>query len=177
MKALERYLNSFGKSVVKQSRANLTRKKKNVSKELYNSLEFKVVKTTEGFSVQFLMADYGTFIDKGVSGTKKINEYTTYDGRRVESPYKYRNFGPPIDIISKWIRMRGIAPKGLGKARSKKTGQFISPFAYLVSRKIKRDGIKGISFFQRSLQLGLKDFYEQVGKAIKVDILNNLRQI
>jgi len=73
--------------------------------------------------------------------------------------------------------MRGIAPKGLGKARSKKTGQFISPFAYLVSRKIKRDGIKGISFFQRSLQLGLKDFYEQVGKAIKVDILNNLRQI
>ncbi len=44
MEALERYLNSFGKYVVKQSRANLSRKKKNVSKELYNSLEFKVVK-------------------------------------------------------------------------------------------------------------------------------------
>jgi len=120
------------------------------------------------------MADYGTFIDKGVSGTKKINEYTTFDGRRVESPYKYRNFGPPIDIISKWIRMRGIAPKGLGKARSKKTGQFISPFAYLVSRKIKRDGIQGISFFQRPLQLGLKDFVDQVGKAIKEDIINTI---
>jgi len=174
MVALERYLNSFGKSVIKQARSNLTRKKKNVSKELYNSLEFKVVKTTKGFSVQFFMADYGTFVDKGVSGNKKINEYTTYDGRRVESPYKYRNFGPPIDIISKWIKKRGIAPKGLGKARSKKTGQFISPFAYLVSRKIKRDGIKGISFFQRSLQLGLKDFYDQVGNAIKEDIINTI---
>ena len=58
MEALERYLNSFGKYIIKQSRANLSRKKKNVSKELYNSLEFKVVKTTEGFSVQFFMADY-----------------------------------------------------------------------------------------------------------------------
>ena len=83
MVALERYLNSFGKYIIQQSKSNLSRKKKNVSKELYNSLEFKVVKTTEGFSVQFFMADYGAFIDKGVSGTKKINEYTTYDVRIV----------------------------------------------------------------------------------------------
>ena len=172
MVALERYLNSFGKYVVKQSRANLTRKKKNVSKELYNSLEFKVVKTTEGFSVQFLMADYGTFIDKGVSGTKKINEYTTYDGRRVESPYKYRGKRPPMSVLDKWIVRRGIAPRN-------EQGKFISrkSLQYLIANKIYTQGIKGISFFQRSLQLGLKDFYEQVGKAIKVDILNNLRQI
>ena len=144
MEALERYLNSFGKYVVKQSRANLTRKKKNVSKELYNSLEFKVVKTTEGFSVQFLMADYGTFIDKGVSGTKKINEYTTYDGRRVESPYKYRGKRPPMSVLDQWIVRRGIAPsndkaKFIYRARSQ----------YLIATKIIHKGRTGIRFIQR----------------------------
>jgi hypothetical protein len=169
MEALERYLNSFGKYIIKQSRANLSRKKKNVSKELYNSLEFKVVKTTEGFSVQFFMADYGTFIDKGVSGTKKINEYTTYDGRKVESPYKYRSKRPPMKAFDKWIIRRGIAPRD-------EQGKFISrkSLQYLIANKIYTQGIQGISFFQRPLQLGLKDFYNEVGNAIKEDIINTI---
>ena len=169
MEALERYLNSFGKYIIKQSRANLSRKKKNVSKELYNSLEFKVVKTTEGFSVQFFMSDYGTFIDKGVSGTKKINEYTTYDGRKVESPYKYRGKRPPMRVFDKWIIRRGIAPRD-------EQGKFISrkSLQYLIANKIYTQGIQGISFFQRPLQLGLKDFYNEVGNAIKEDIINTI---
>jgi len=169
MLALERYLNSFGKYVIKQSRTTLSKKKKNVSKELYNSLEFKVVKTTEGFSVQFFMADYGTFIDKGVSGTKKINEYTTFDGRRVESPYKYKGKRPPMKVFDKWIIRRGIAPRD-------SEGRFVTrkSLQYLIANKIYTQGIQGISFFQRPLQLGLKDFVDQVGKAIKEDIINTI---
>ena len=177
MKALERYLNSFGKFVIQQSRNQLTRKKKNVTKSLYNSLRFKVSTTNEGFSVKFYMADFGKFVDKGVSGNKKINDYITYGGNTEQSPFQYTTKGPPIDIISKWIGMRGIAPKGLGKARSKKTGQYISPFAFLVSRKIKRDGIKGISFFQRPLGLGLKKLPNEIFASIKEEITNNLRTI
>jgi hypothetical protein len=41
--ALERYLNSFGKYVVQQSRTNLTKGKKNVTKDLYKSISFKVL--------------------------------------------------------------------------------------------------------------------------------------
>mgnify|MGYP003140860317 FL=1 len=177
MEALERYLNSFGKFVIQQSRNQLTRKKKNVTKSLYNSLRFEVLTTTEGFSVKFYMADFGKFVDKGVSGNKKINDYITYGGNTEQSPFQYTTKGPPIDIISKWIGMRGIAPKGLGKARSKKTGQFISPFAFLVSRKIKRDGIKGISFFQRPLGLGLKKLPKEIFASIKEEITNNIRTI
>lgn len=169
MLALERYLNSFGKYVIKQSKTTLSKKKKNVSKELYNSLEFKVVKTTEGFSVQFFMANYGTFIDKGVSGTKKINEYTTFDGRRVESPYKYKGKRPPMKVFDKWIIRRGIAPRDA-------EGRFVTrkSLQYLIANKIYTQGIQGISFFQRPLQLGLKDFVDQVGKAIKEDIINTI---
>ena len=177
MIALERYLNSFGKFVIQQSRNQLTRKKKNVTKSLYNSLRFKVSTTNEGFSVKFYMADFGKFVDKGVSGNKQINDYITYGGNTEQSPFQYTTKGPPIDIISKWIGMKGIAPKGLGKARSKKTGQYISPFAFLVSRKIKRDGVKGISFFQRPLGLGLKKLPNEIFASIKDEIKNNLRTI
>ena len=55
--------------------------------------------------------------------------------------------------MSKWIKKKGIQPKGLGRGRSKNTGQYISAFAYLISRKIKRDGIKSLSFFQKPLGL------------------------
>jgi len=130
MESLERYLNSFGKFVIQQSRNQLTRKKKNVTKSLYNSLRFEVLKTTEGFSVKFYMADFGKFVDKGVSGNKKINEFTTYDNKTIQSPFQYTTKGPPIDIISKWIGMRGIAPKGLGKARSKKNRSIYFSFCF-----------------------------------------------
>lgn len=183
-KNIERYLESFGKYVVKQSKTILSKKKKNVTKKLYNSIKFEVTKD----SVKFFMLDYGSFVDKGVSGNKKIQEYITYDGRKIESPYKYTTKGPPIDIISKWIKKRGIKVKGLGRGRSKTytrkdgtevkgTGRFLSGFAYLISKKIKRDGIKGIGFFQRPLQLGLKNFPKDFLKALKEDILEGITTV
>ena len=165
-KNIERYLESFGKYVVKQSKTILSKKKKNVTKRLYNSIKFEVTKD----SVKFFMLDYGSFIDKGVSGNKKIQEFITYDGRRVESPYKYKSKMPPPNILSKWISNRRI------KGRDKKSGRFISnlSLAYIFARKIKKDGIKGIGFFQRPLQLGLKNFSKDFLKALKEDILEGI---
>ena len=50
---------------------HLTKAKKADTKGLYNSINFRVVTDAKGFTVQFFMKDYGTFVDKGVSGTKK----------------------------------------------------------------------------------------------------------
>tara|TARA_R110000751_G_scaffold193696_2_gene299181 strand:- start:477 stop:1034 length:558 start_codon:yes stop_codon:yes gene_type:complete len=173
-KNVEKYLNSLGKYVVKQSRTMLTKAKKNVDKNLYNSIKYKVVADGDDFILQFYMLDYGKFVDKGVSGKKKIQEYTTWDKRKVASPFQYKTKGPPIDIISKWIKKRGIKPKGLGKGRSKETGQYLSGFAYLISKKIKRDGIKSLGFFQRPLGLGMKDFGKDLLKAVKKDVTDSL---
>ena len=169
-KNVERYLNSFGKYIIKQSRTNLTKAKKNVSKELYNSLRYTINVDKKDFTISFYMADYGTFIDKGVSGNKKINNYRTYDGRSVESPFKYRSKMPPPGILEKWIKARGL------KGRNSETGRFITnkSFAYLIARKIKRDGIKGISFFQRPLELGMKRYGKQILQAIGKDITETI---
>tara|TARA_R100000963_G_scaffold33543_1_gene25968 strand:- start:7320 stop:7703 length:384 start_codon:yes stop_codon:yes gene_type:complete len=99
------------------------------------------------------MEDYGTFLDKGVSGNKKKQSFNDGKGKKMSSPYSYTSKGPPIDILSKWIKKKGIKGHGIKKGRSKNTGQFVSGLAYLISRKIKREGIKSIAFFQKPLAL------------------------
>ncbi len=168
---IERYLESFGKYLVKQMRTNLTKGKKNVSKDLYNSLKFKVKITDDGFSLQIFMADYGTFVDKGVSGTSETQSFKDYRGQDVPSPYAYSNKQPPSEALEKWIRAKGI------KGRDRR-GRFIKnkSLAFLIARGIKRNGIKGISFFQRPLQLGWKKFGGQLLQEVKKDIINTVNE-
>ena len=169
MKALERYLNSFGKSVVNKAKGILKKKDKVVSGKLLNSIKFRIVKDEDSLSVEFLMVDYGTFVDKGVSGTQRKRTYVDYKGQRKTSEYgfgKSRDGGLTRGLDS-WIVRRGIAPRDAqGKFISRKSIKF------LIARKIYTQGIEGISFFQKPLQLGMKDFYNQVGKAVKEDIVN-----
>ena len=166
---IERYLNSFGKQVVNRAKGGL-QKAKGGGSALENSIRFEVVTDDEGFSVQFYMLDYGTFVDKGVSGTKQTQRYKDYLGKVINSPYKYTTKQPPADILAKWISKKGI------KGRDKKTGRFISnmSLAFLIGKKIKRDGIKGLSFFQKPLGLGLKQFGKDLLSNVKEDILNTL---
>jgi hypothetical protein len=172
MQNVERYLNSFGKYIIKQARTNLTKKKKNVNKELYNSLKFTVERKGQGdYSVKFFMANYGTFVDKGVSGTEQQQMYKNTQNRVELSPYKYTVKQPPSGIIEKWIRARGL------KGRDAK-GRFITnkSLAYLISRSIKRKGIKGISFFSRPMFLGLKRFGKDILSELKKDIINEVKK-
>ena len=49
-KEVQNELNKFAKYVIQQSRSNLTKSDKNVSKDLYNSLGYKLEETTHGTS-------------------------------------------------------------------------------------------------------------------------------
>ena len=174
-KNIERYLESFGKQVVKDSRELLRDAKGSTS--LSDSIRFKVSKDGEGFSTKFYMEKYGQFLDKGVSGNKEKQSYTNYSGKTVKSPGKgYTTKGPPIDLLSKWIKRKGIKPKGFKRGRSKDTGQFVSGFAFLISRKIRREGIKSLSFFQKPLGLQFKKLEKDMLKIITLDIKSYLTE-
>jgi hypothetical protein len=168
---IERYLNSFGKQVVNRAKGNI-QKAKGGGTALEKSIKFEVVADKNGFSVNFYMSDYGTFVDKGVSGNKKTQQFKDYLGKVIKSPYKYTNKQPPPNILAKWISKKGI------KGRDKKTGRFISnmSLAFIIGRKIKRDGIKSIAFFQKPLGLGLKQFGNNLLKNVKEDIIENLNE-
>ena len=116
------------------------------------------------------MDSYGKFLDKGVSGNKIKRNYKDYKSKVISSPYKYTTKQPPPGILAKWIKKKGI------KGRDKKSGRFISnmSLAFVIGRSIKRDGIKSLSFFQKPLGLGIKQFAPQMLESIKEDITNKL---
>ena len=129
---IERYLNSFGKQVVNRAKGGL-QKAKGGGTALEQSLRFEVITDADGFTVNFYMSRYGTYVDKGVSGTQKQQKFKDYKNKVISSPYSYKkskgHSQPPSSALDKWIVKKGIAPRDKG-------GRFISrkSISYLIAR-------------------------------------------
>ena len=74
--ALEKYLKDWARGVVKES-VGLLKADKGAT-ELGKSIDFKVKKEKQGYAVKFYMLDYGTFLDKGVSGNNVKRSFINY---------------------------------------------------------------------------------------------------
>jgi len=164
---LQRYLDSFASTVVKQSKINMANSKDALNKKrgntaIGNSIRSEVVKEANGYSIKFYMLDYGEFLDKGVSGNKVPRTYTDYKLQIKSSPYSYTNRQPPPDILSRWIKKKGIKPKGLGRGRDKDTGRYISNLAFYIGKKIKMRGIPSISFFSKPIGVNYAKLKEEL---------------
>lgn len=154
-KYLRDELNKFAKYVIQQSRSNLTKGKKNASKELYNSLGYEVSQSAKTTSLAFNMADYGKFQDRGVSGTKK----------KYNTPYSYTTKMPPRKAFDKWIVRKGIAPRGKG-------GKFLSrqSLQYLIARAIYQKGIKPSLFFTKPFERAFKRLPDDLIKQYSIGL-------
>jgi len=157
---IEAVLNKFGKYVVQQARSNLSKKNKNVTGELYNSISYdlNVSETGASFSLVFKMAEYGEFQDKGVKGKSSSTKAPT-------SPYRFGSGkggkGGLSESIPKWVRARRF------QFRDKKTGQFMSyeSTAFLITRSIYQTGIPTTQFFSRPFGLAFKQLPPDIVQA------------
>ena len=184
---IERYLNSFGKEVVANTKKNLNSAGKGGG-NLEKSIRFEVVSDADGFSVQFYMANYGTFVDKGVKGAGgKIKSgdhkgswggrrhYITWEGKRKDSPFKFGTGtgekGGMRKGIGSFIKKKGLQPRSKG-------GQYMTTAGLRIAimRVLWIKGIHGISFFQKSLMLGLKQFGKDLLGNVKQDIIDTLNK-
>jgi len=147
MSKFRKALDKYAKYVIQQSRSNLTKKKNNASKALYNSLAY----TIKGDKVSFLSEDYGQFIDKGVKGAK-----STYPESSA-SPFKYTTKQPPSSAFDKWSIKKGIAPRD-------KQGRFVSrqSLNFLIARSIYKKGIKATLFFTKPFERGLDLYGDEI---------------
>jgi hypothetical protein len=101
------------------------------------------------------MADYGTFQDKGVSGTEK----------KYNTPYTYRDKMPPTRALDGWTVRKGIAPRDeKGRFLSRKT------LTFLIARSIYRNGIKPSLFFTTPFKKYVKDLPEEIAEAFALDV-------
>lgn len=141
--SVEKALNDFGSYVVQQSRSNLTRKNKNVSKDLYESISYETKVMPNSFELTINMVDYGKFIDKGVKGSESSQ-------KAPQSPFKYTNKMPPSRVFDKWTIKRGLAPRYKGKFKSRKSLNFA------IARSIFKTGIKTTNFFTEPFERAFK---------------------
>ena len=138
-KALEK----FGKYLVKESRKNLTRKKKNVTNSRYDSLDYQVKAMPNSCEFDFLMEEYGEWVDKGRRAGKN----------------------PPFSPLRKWVEDRRIQFRD-------NSGRFqtYDQTAWRVVKSIGRKGIEPSNFYTRPFNLGFQKLPNEVAEAYALDV-------
>lgn len=142
-------LDDFGQYIVKQSRANLTRKGKKDTSSLYKSLDYDLKVSKNSFELTFLMEDYGKFVDKGVKGVSSSAKAPT-------SPFKFGSGtgqkGGLTNGIKDWTRRKRI------QFKDRNTGKFLSyeSTSFLIMRSIYQKGLETTNFFERPFELAFK---------------------
>jgi hypothetical protein len=175
LKSVEQVLRRFRDYVIQQSRSNLSKGGKNVSKELYNSLKGEILTENNYSIVGFSMAEYGQFQDKGIKGKSSSL-------KAPNSPFRFGTGsgkkGGLTKNIDKWVRAKGF------QFRDKKSGKFMSyeQTGYLISRSIFQKGIKPSLFFTKPFEAGYKkyidtDLMKAFGQDIDTMVDSNLTNI
>ena len=154
-KNTKEYLNAFAKYVIQQSRSNLSKQNKNVDKKLYNSLDKEIEVGANSFRLAFLMEDYGTFQDKGVSGTQK----------KYNTPFSYKSKKPPLKPITDWVKKRRFQFR-------KENGKFMSyqSTAFLIRNGIFKNGIKPSLFFTKPFEKAFERLPDELVEAYGLDV-------
>ena len=183
-KSIENQLNSFGQEVVNRARENLRAAGKGGG-NLDRSIKFKVLPYEKGFTVQFSMANYGAFVDKGVKGAGgEIKSgkhkgtwggrryYTTWQGQRKDSPYQFgsgKGSGSIYKGIGSFIKKKGLQPRSEG-------GQYMTTAGLKIAivKVLWIKGIHGISFFQEALGLYMKTFGKDLLTSVVQDIKDSI---
>lgn len=158
-------LETFAKEVRKQARTNLTKKNHNVTKELYNSVDYELEVHRNSYSLRFLMEDYADFLDKGVSGTQI----------KYNTPYSYKSnsnvlgFELATGTFAKWAKFRNIRFRN-EKGQFKK-GNYKSIGVAIALAK-KKKGMKPTEFFTKPLNNAFKTLPKDIIDAFALDVSN-----
>jgi hypothetical protein len=175
-------LKEYEQTIIDSLINSLESNKKVASGNLSQSIEAKTKIFGQSISLEVYMDDYWKFIDRGVNGT--VN--------KVGSEYSFKSTGKriPKDAMLKFIRDRGIVPKGtsnlkklkgkgklsqkIKKAAKEDNASRLNSLSFVLGNVIKKKGIKptnfveeGISGIERQLEA---DLLEAVGRQIEVQL-------
>jgi len=164
LKNTEALIKRYRDYVIQQSRSNLSKSRKNNTKELYNSIKGEIVSERDYSIVGFKMANYGMFQDQGVKGKSS-------SAKAPNSPFKFGSKSGPkgglTNGIERWVKQKGI------QFRDKKSGKFISyqSTAFIITRSIYQTGLRPSLFFTKPFEAGKKKYIDgEIGQAFAMDI-------
>lgn len=163
-----KYLSNFAMNVVKGARQNLTKKGKNDSNALYNSLGKEVTVGKNSFSLAFFMEEYGNYLDQGVKGKESSS-------RAPNSPFRFgtgsSTGGKSLsEIMTEYAKRKGFQWK------DKKTGKFMShqSMGYIMARSKYNKGVAPTMFFTKPFEAAFKRLPDELVEKFGLDIDNLL---
>ena len=163
-KNIQETLNKFGKYVVDSSKKNLVDDYKSRG-NLYKSVKYTLDVEPSLFLVDFLMEDYGIFVDKGVKGKTSTYPETS----AAKSMFQYGSGSGPKGGLTKGINT------WLNKKRFQwrnEKGQFMSyqTMTFLIARSIYNKGLKANLFFTKPFEQALKDLPKELTQSFMLDV-------
>lgn len=146
MEVLERY----GEYFIQQARANLGANRSNATGTLSDTMKSIVTIGQTHFKVEIELQTYWDYVEKG------------------RKPGKF----PPVNKIKEWIQVKPVRP--YPDARGKLPT--IDQLAFLIGRKIYREGIDPAPFFKPALEDTKRYFELAIENAIDEDVASFIEE-
>lgn len=144
-KYLQQALDTFIIDLANTYKRSLIRDGKQASGNLVNSIKPLTIEYANSkMSASISVADYWKYVEKG------------------RKPGKF----PPVDAILSWIRIKPVLPRPMNGLKAPSENQL----AFLIGRKIARDGIKAGNQFEESLDLVWRRHQLDISNAITMDL-------
>lgn len=135
--------------VLEQYRTYLeTRSKERLAgTELSNNITFTLNIDRDSYEITFEAPDYWKYVNSGRRPGKQ----------------------PPLSVISNWITKKRITPR-----LDRKIPTIQKSLAFLIARKIGKEGTKGNHFLDLTTEEAEREFESRITEAISKDISTNL---
>lgn len=153
--AVEGFLKAFADEVVAKSKQ---RANKSTSKGA-ESIDYDLEVFKRSFSLNFEMAAYMYFQDRGVAGIKS--------GRSL-SGFAYTDKMPPARAFDGWVIRKGLAPRTARGTFTARAG--IGNINWMIARSIYLYGIKPKVFFTSSFEEEFENFPEELVDAYALTV-------
>ena len=159
--SVKEILSVFGAHVVKNAKSNIA--KKNDTKKLSDSLNFKVKVSKNSFEFTLLAENYASFVDQGVQGKSSST-------RAPLSPFKFGSKtgkkGGLTEGVIGWVSRKRI------QFKDKKSGRFLSfkSTAFLIARAIYQKGQKPTNFLTDAFNDAFVELPKQIVEAYALEM-------
>ena len=184
LKELNKVFSDFGKYMVTQSKANLTRLDKGKG-PLYNSLKSKVNDNIDSIDVEFWMEDYGIFQDQGVKGADPSKVSPNAKEKKQQAPNSPYRFGSGtysgswnkfVASVSSWAQIKNIRLRQykLVDGKSVPTGKFAKgnyeTIGQVIAKNIYSRGLKPSFFYTKPFNKAFENLPEDIFEGFAIEI-------